>query len=85
MSGKLNVAFYDDEENIPIATVYGDPEGLRSLASILTMLADIDQEKLPLNNLPVGEGYHIHLHDWVGLLEGSLKLDLGRLDERSEG
>ena len=38
----------------------GDPKGLRSLARLLTWLADIDQESLSAQ--PEGERYHMHLH-----------------------
>jgi hypothetical protein len=38
----------------------GDPDGLRSLARLLTWLADIDQNSL--DRMPDGERCHLHLH-----------------------
>jgi hypothetical protein len=38
----------------------GDPEGLRSLARLLTWLADVDQNSLA--RMPDGERCHVHLH-----------------------
>lgn len=84
IEGELKIGFYDCEEKGPVATIYGDPVGLRSLASVLTTLADLDQQVVPLRNLPVGEGFHLHLSVDRGLKNGSSQLDLGRLDQRVE-
>ena len=65
-----------------MATIYGDPQGLRCLANILQDLADLDQQQIPARNLPVGEGFHLHLMKSRGLANGSLQLDLGRSDIR---
>ena len=81
VAGDIRVAVYDGEDG-QVMTLYGDPDGFRSLALILNDLADLDQERVPARNLPVGEGYHLHLLESRGLAAGSLKLDLGRSDLR---
>ena len=79
--GDLRVALYDGDDG-PVATVYGDPDGLRSLATILNDLAALDQECVPPRNLPVGEGFHLHLFESRGLSDGSMHIDIGRSDPR---
>ena len=83
INGRLNVSQYAGE-NGPVTTIYGDPDGLQSLAQILLGLAALDQQRVPLSNLPVGEGFHLHLLAARGLLAESHPLDLGRLDARHE-
>ena len=83
ITGKLNVEFYNGGDGAPVATIYGAPDGLRSLAAILNVLADLEQQCIPLRNPPVGEGFHQHLTQGHGLAQGSLRLDLGRADPRS--
>ena len=83
VEGDLTVAFYEGEQG-PITTIYGDPTGLRSLASALMTLADLNQQEVPFRNLPVGEGFHLHLFQSRGLTEDSCQLDLGRSDPRIE-
>ena len=50
--GDLRVALYDGDDG-PVATVYGDPDGLRSLATILNDLAALDQESFHLAIFPL--------------------------------
>lgn len=80
--GELEVSVYTDHEQKSIVSVYGDPEGLRSLAAVLSTLADLNQQRVPLCNLPVGEGFHLSLASQRGLSDSSLQIDLGRLDSR---
>lgn len=82
--GDLRVAFYEGDDG-PVATVYGDPDGLRSLAAILNDLASLDQQSVPVSNLPVGEGFHLHLIESNGLSDGSMDFDIGRSDPRKVG
>ena len=51
--GKLDI--YSDivEDNAPIVTIIGDPDGLRYLSEVLQALADYDQDSH--RNLPKGE------------------------------
>ena len=79
--GDLRVAFYDGDDG-PVATVYGDPDGLRNFATILNDLAALDQERVPPRNLPVGEGFHLHFFESRGLADGSMHIDIGRSDPR---
>ena len=83
IAGDVRIGIYDGDDG-PVATLYGDPEGLRSLATILNDLTALDQQRVPHSNLPVGEGFHLHLLESRGLARGSLKLDLGRTDLRVE-
>ena len=82
IAGDIRISTYEGDDG-PIVTLYGDPDGLRSLAAILNDLAALDQQKVPHSNLAVGEGFHLHLFVSRGLANGSLKLDLGRTDLRA--
>jgi hypothetical protein len=53
--------------------IHGDPEGLRSLATILLKLADTDQNDIV--DLPIGAREHIHLRP----KNGSKNVQSGRL------
>ena len=83
VAGDLRIEMYDGDDG-PIVTLYGDPDGLRSFAAILIDLAALDQQRVPFTNLPVGEGFHLHLVESRGLAKDSLKIDLGRSDARLE-
>jgi hypothetical protein len=66
----------------------GDPDGLRSLARLLTWLASIDQNSL--SNIPDGERYHVHLHvgdakGFNSLTQSSQETELCRLDAKGTG
>jgi hypothetical protein len=81
IAGDLRISTYEGDDGL-VVTLYGDPDGLRSLAAILKDLAALDQQHVPSKNLPVGEGFHLHLIESRGLASESLKLDLGRSDPR---
>jgi hypothetical protein len=81
IKGNLSATFEADEGK---TTVYleGDPEGLRSLAKVLTRLARVNQSKLPtLPDKYASE--HVHLSRNVHLAATSVDLCVGRLDEKS--
>ena len=61
----------------------GDPEGLRSLANLLTFLADVDQESIP--HLPDGDRDHTHLTPGCHLSEDSEETEVCRLDAKGTG
>jgi hypothetical protein len=63
--------------------IHGDPEGLRSLATLLIKLADTDQN----NNdaLPIGAREHVHLRPGNGLSNSSERVIIGRLDAKGTG
>ena len=84
LEGEVFVRTYPGEHG-QVACLYGDPEGLRSLAAFLVAVADLDQEKLHDSQLPKGEGFHAHLKPGVVLCDESLQLDVGRLDARATG
>lgn len=65
--------------------IYGTPEGLRNLAKVLSMLADLKQEQLPDHSCPATEGFHLHLNPGQQLLEHSARLTIGRLDAKGDG
>jgi hypothetical protein len=71
-----------DDANV---SIYGTPEGLKTLASKLVEIADTDQEKLDAVSLPIGEG--LHMHYTLNAPEGK-KLPgfiIGRLDAKGTG
>jgi hypothetical protein len=63
--------------------IHGDPEGLRSLATILLELADTDQNEII--DLPIGAREHIHLRPKYDLSNSSEELIVGRLDAKGTG
>jgi hypothetical protein len=67
--------------------VGGDPDGLRSLAQLLTWIADVDQEAL--GTQPDGERFHVHLHARIPgiscLTDFSVETQLCRLDAKGTG
>jgi hypothetical protein len=63
--------------------IHGDPEGLRSLASLLLKLADLNQENLA--DLPAGAREHEHLRPKFELSNSSTEVIVGRLDAKGTG
>ena len=63
--------------------IHGDPEGLRSLATLLIKLADSDQNNN--NALPRGASEHVHLRPGNGLSKSSERVIIGRLDAKGTG
>jgi hypothetical protein len=63
--------------------IHGDPEGLRSLATILMKLADTDQEKN--SKIPIGAREHVHLVPRYDLSKSSERVIIGRLDAKGTG
>ena len=66
----------------------GDPDALRTLARLLTWLANIDQESLA--SMPDGERCHVHLHTrdaegFNSLTPFSEETELCRLDAKGSG
>lgn len=84
LDGEVLVRTYQGDHG-EVACLYGDPEGLRSLAAFLIAVADLDQEELLHSQLPIGEGFHAHLKPGAALCDESLQLDVGRLDARATG
>jgi len=63
--------------------IHGDPEGLRSLATLLMQLADTNQNDLV--GLPIGAREHVHLRPGYGLSDSSENVIVGRLDAKGTG
>jgi hypothetical protein len=72
-------------EDGPEVLLYGTPSGLRQIAERILKLADLDQESM--ENLPNGEGYHIHMVPGPGhtLCSESDPVTIGRIDGKGNG
>jgi hypothetical protein len=64
-------------------SIHGDPEGLKSLATLLIKLADTNQNDIV--NLPIGAREHVHLQPKYDLSNSSAQLIIGRLDAKGTG
>lgn len=92
LEGHLDIFFSldDDESDGNQAEkgevfIHGNPEGLRSFAKFLNDLAELDQEKLDDNYLPVGAREHHHLNPGLDLSQSSSRTIVGRLDAKGSG
>lgn len=65
--------------------IHGDPEGLRSFAKLLIDIADLNQEDVDNNNLPIGTREHYHLRPKFELSNSSDEVIVGRLDAKGTG
>ncbi len=63
--------------------IHGDPEGLKSLATLLLKLADANQKDNI--DLPTGAREHIHLRPKYDLSNSSVNVIIGRLDAKGTG
>jgi len=63
--------------------IHGDPEGLKSLARLLTRIADLNQEEIA--DLPIGAREHVHLRPKLELSKSSVEVIIGRLDAKGTG
>ena len=82
ISGNLKAySSYDEDKKVTIVSVYGDKEGLISLAKLLLTLAEVDQTMLA--SLPdSGASEHVHLVPNRQLAAKSCELVVGRLDDK---
>ena len=65
--------------------IHGDPEGLRSFAKLLNDIADLNQEEVDDNDLPIGAREHFHLRPKFELANSSDTVIVGRLDAKGTG
>lgn len=65
--------------------IHGDPDGLRSLAKLLTVIADLNQEEIDDKELPIGAREHYHLRPKLELANSSDTVVVGRLDAKGTG
>src|SRR6218665_790942 len=81
IDGQLDIFSYqnDDESKIMI---HGNPEGLRSLAKLLLEIADLNQEDVAEEYLPIGAREHYHLRSNIELSKSSNEVIVGRLDAK---
>jgi hypothetical protein len=63
--------------------IHGDPEGLKSLATLLIKLADANQNDI--NDLPTGARHHVHLRPTYDVSNSSENVIIGRLDAKGTG
>ena len=73
------------DESRDMVSVYGDPAGLRWLAKVLQAIADLDQRRIPDENLPPHEGFHTHLRPESECRAMSQEVIVGRLDAKADG
>ena len=65
--------------------IHGDPKGLRSLAKLLIDIADLNQEEVSDEVLPIGAREHYHLSPNLELSNSSNEVVVGRLDAKGTG
>lgn len=73
------------DESRDLVTLYGDPEGLRYFARLLTWIADMDQRSLSDGELPKTEGFHTHLSPGHDCHPISVEIVIGRIDAKADG
>jgi hypothetical protein len=90
ISGHLDIIVTENEDNFEgeketwrEIQIHGDPEGLKSLARLLTKLAETDQDKI--DGLPVGAREHMSLRPKFDLSNSSEVVIVGRLDAKGTG
>jgi hypothetical protein len=63
--------------------IHGDPEGLKSLATLLIRFAEMNQDDI--DDLPIGAREHTHLRPKHDLSSSSEQVIIGRLDAKGTG
>jgi hypothetical protein len=66
-------------------SIHGNPEGLRSLATLLLDIAELNQEEVEDRYLPIGAREHYHLRPNIELSNSSVEVIIGRLDAKGTG
>jgi hypothetical protein len=80
--GKLDIYVEMVDGHDAATVIIGDPKGLRYLASLLTNMADIDQNR---GKDVIGSREHIHLHRNVQLGSYSCEVEICRADAKGTG
>jgi len=65
--------------------IHGNPEGLKSLAKLLIEIAELNQEEVGNNHLPIGAREHYLLTPNIELSKSSNNVVIGRLDAKGTG
>jgi hypothetical protein len=92
IKGHLDIFVSDNEDEFEGETekwqevlIHGDPEGLRSFATLLMKIADLNQEEETETELPGGAREHYHLRPNWELGKSSVETIVGRLDAKETG
>jgi len=90
ITGHLDIFVADNEDEFEgeitkwqDVLIHGDPDGLRSLARILTKIADLNQDDII--DLPNGAREHIHLRPDFDTSKSSVEVIVGRIDAKGTG
>jgi hypothetical protein len=69
--------------------IYGDPDGLRSLAEAIIAIANLDQKTLAEKECPEDDSFHKHYALGIGIGDHVRRrlprLTIGRVDEKRSG
>jgi hypothetical protein len=84
------IAHNEDEDDGAVVKwgevlIHGNPEGLRSLAKLLLQIADLNQEEVADDYLPIGAREHYHLRAGIELSASSDDVIVGRIDAKGSG
>jgi len=82
IEGHLDIFISQKDDEI---LIHGNPEGLKSLAKLLTEIADLNQEITDDYLLPIGAREHYHLRPNIDLSKSSIEVIIGRLDAKGTG
>ncbi|WP_312194831.1 MULTISPECIES: Imm32 family immunity protein [Epilithonimonas] len=85
IDGDLDIFSYQNDDNETKIMIHGDPEGLRSFAKLLLEIADLKQEEVSEEYLPIGAREHYHLRPKIELSKSSNEVIVGRLDAKGTG
>jgi hypothetical protein len=92
IQGDLDIFVFRNKENFDGKTtfwneilIHGNPEGLKSFAKLLLAIAELKQEEVEDEYLPIGEREHYHLRPGVELSKRSVEVIVGRLDAKGTG
>ncbi len=77
IDGHLDIFISQNNDEV---LIHGNPEGLKSLAKLLTEIAELNQEDVEDKFLPIGEREHYHLRPNIELSKSSVEVIVGRLD-----
>jgi len=73
------IAFTVRNGHGPEICIYGDPEGLRSLAKLILFVADVDQSKEPY---PSDDSFHLHAGLCDKVPGHPQRITIGRMDSK---
>ncbi|MBJ6142139.1 hypothetical protein [Hymenobacter sp. BT559] len=65
--------------------IHGNPEGLKSLAKLLVEIAELNQEEIDDEYLPIGAREHYLLRPGLELSASSDQVVVGRIDAKTTG